>query len=253
MTKVADIVSRWNDEHPNVQVTATKFAGQADEMITKLKADIEAGTAPCLAQLGYTEVPTMYTNGMLEDVTDEAQPYVDNYSAGTVELMTVGDQIVGLPQDTGPLVYYYNAAAFDKLGLDVPTTAKELSTVAAKAAEKGKYAVAFEPDEAQNWLSGQAAAAGAVWYSAEDGKWKVDAVGDGTQKVAAFWQDLLDDKEALVANRWGDSFKQALVKQKLIGTIGAAWETPLLAGVMAGSANEGQWPSPSFPPSAPSK
>lgn len=241
MTKVSEIVSRWNADHPDVQVKATKFDGQADEMITKLKADIQAGTAPCLAQLGYAEVPTMYSDGMLEDVTDEAQQYADNYSAGSMALMTVGDKVVGLPQDTGPLVYYYNAAAFDKLGLKVPTTSAELAAVAAKAADQGKYALAFQPDEAQNWLSGQAAAAGATWYAAEDGKWKVNTVGDATQTVASFWQGLLDDGEALVANRWSNSFKQALVNQKLIGTIGAAWEAPLLAADMADSPNAGHW------------
>lgn len=241
MTKVADIVAKWNDDNPDIQVDATKFDGEASEMITKLKADVAADTAPCLAQLGYAEVPTMYSEGMLEDVTDEAGQYVGNFSDGAVALMTVGGQTVGLPQDTGPLVYYYNAAEFEKLGLEVPTTSDELAAVATKAAESGKYAVAFEPDEAQYWLSGQAAAAGAAWFTAEDGKWKVDVTDEGTATVADFWQGLIDSDSTLVANRWGDEFKQALTGQDLIGTIGAAWEAPLLAGDMAGSANDGQW------------
>lgn len=241
MTKVADIVKTWNDDHPNIQVKTTKFDGQASEMVTKLKADVKAGTAPCLAQLGYSEVPTLYTNGMLEDVTKEAKKYADNFSAGAMSLMTVGGKTVGIPQDSGPLVYYYNAAEFKKLGLDVPTTSKDLAAVAAKAAKAGKFAVAFEPDEAQNWLSGQAAAAGASWFTAEDGKWKVNVQDDGTKAVASFWQNMIDNKSALVENRWGDGFKKALVDQKLIGTIGAAWEAPLLSGDMAGTPNAGQW------------
>ncbi|PPL20120.1 ABC transporter substrate-binding protein [Microterricola pindariensis] len=241
MTKVADIIAEWNTAHPDVQVTATKFDGKAAEMLTKLKADVKAGSVSCLAQLGYSEVPTMYTEGMLENVTDLAQGYVDNFSAGAVALMTVNGETVGLPQDTGPLVYYYNAAEFERLGLTVPTTADELAAATTAAAAAGKYAVAFQPDEAQYWLSGQTAAAGAAWFTAEDGKWSVDVSDAGTAKVASFWQGLIDTKSTLVANRWGDEFKQALVDQTLIGTIGAAWEAPLLAGDMAGSANEGQW------------
>lgn len=241
MTKVADIVAEWNEANPNVQVTATKFDGKAAEMITKLKADVKAGNASCLAQLGYAEVPTMYTEGMLENVTDVAADYVDNFSAGAVALMTVNGENVGLPQDTGPLVYYYNAAEFERLGLTVPTTSDELAAASAAAAATGKYAVAFQPDEAQYWLSGQTAAAGAAWFSATDGKWNVNVVDAGTEKVASFWQGLIDSKSTLVANRWGDEFKAALVDQTLIGTIGAAWEAPLLAGDMAGSANDGQW------------
>lgn len=241
MTKVAEVVAQWNEENPDIQVTATKFDGEAEEMLTKLKADVAASNAPCLAQLSYAEVPTMYSEGMLENVTDEATQYVDDFSEGAVALMTVGGETVGLPQDTGPLVYYYNATAFEELGLEVPSTSEELAAVATKSAESGKYALAFEPDEAKYWLSGQAAAAGATWFAAEDGKWKVDVEDAATKKVADFWQELIDTDSTMVANRWSDEFKQALVGQDLIGTIGAAWEAPLLAGDMAGSANEGQW------------
>lgn len=241
MTKIADLVAEWNTANPNIQVTSTKFDGKAAEMITKLKADVKAGSASCLAQLGYAEVPTMYTEGMLENVTDVASKYVDNFSAGSVALMTVNGENVGLPQDTGPLVYYYNAAEYERLGLTVPTTSDELAAASAAAAAAGKFAVAFQPDEAQYSLSGLAAAAGAEWFAAKDGKWSVNVVDAGTEKVASFWQGLIDSKSTLVANRWGDEFKAALVDQTLIGTIGAAWEAPLLAGDMAGSANEGQW------------
>lgn len=117
----------------------------------------------------------------------------------------------------------------------------EFTTTAKDAAAKGKYIAAFPPDEAMYWLSAQAAAAGATWFGAENDQWKVTANGPETMKVAAFWQDLIDSKEALVQNRWEDGFKTALVSQKLIGTIGAGWETPLLSGDMKGSPNDGQW------------
>ena len=241
MTKVADIVAEWNKEHPDIQVTATKFDGEAAEMAPKLEADVEAGTAPCLAQVGYTEVPALYSKGMLVDVTDQAAKYKQNYSAGAFALMTLGGKTVGLPQDTGPLVYYYNKAAFEKLGLSVPTTLAEFDQVAATAAKAGRYIAAFEPDEAHNWLSAQAAAAGASWYSADGDSWKVDVDDAASATVASFWQDLIESKHALVENRWGDGFKKALLDQTLIGTIGAAWEAPLLSGDMAGTKNQGQW------------
>lgn len=41
--------------------------------------------------------------------------------------------------------------------------------------------------------------------------------------------------------RWGDEFIAALNDGSLIGTIGAAWEAPLLVGDMAGTDNEGNW------------
>jgi multiple sugar transport system substrate-binding protein len=241
MTKVADIVAKWNATHPDIQAKATKFDGKAPEMIAKLDADVKAGAAPCLAQLGYAEVPDLYTKGLLVDVSSQAAKYKDNYSSCALALMTVGGKSVGLPQDGGPLVYYYNKTAFTALGLTAPSTLSEFTADAAKAAAKGKYIAAFEPDEAQYWLSAQAAAAGATWYSADNNTWKVDANGAASATVASFWQGLLDAKSVTVENRWGDGFKKALTDQTLIGTIGAAWEAPLLSGDMKGSKNEGQW------------
>lgn len=241
MTKVADIVAKWNTDHPQVEVRATKFDGKAAEMIKKLENDSKADTAPCLAQAGYAEVPAMYTKGLLADVSTDAAKYAANYSEGALGLMKVGPATVGLPQDSGPLVYYYNKAEFDKLGLSVPSTMADLATVAKTAAGKGKYVVAFQPDEAPYGLSGQAAAAGATWYTSENEQWKVNVTSPETARVTEFWQNLLDGKATLVENRWGDGFKKALMDRKLIGTIGAAWEAPLLSGDMADSKNKGQW------------
>ena len=57
MTKVNDIVARWNTEHPDMKVEATKFDGKAPDMNVKLENDVKAGTGPCLAQVGYAEIP----------------------------------------------------------------------------------------------------------------------------------------------------------------------------------------------------
>ena len=240
MTKISELAEKWNAEHPNIQVKATKFDGKGPELIKKLETDVKAGNAACLAQVGYGEVPELFVKGLLEDVTAEADKYKDNYS-GAYTNMSVGGKVVGLPQDTGPLVYYYNKAEFDKLGIKVPTTIAEFQEAAKTAAAQGKYIAAFEPDEAQYFLSAQAAAAGGTWYSTEGDTWVVTADSDASKVVADFWQKMLDDKSVLVMERWDDGFKSALNDQSLIGTIGAAWEAPLLAGDMKDTANEGQW------------
>jgi multiple sugar transport system substrate-binding protein len=241
MTPVADIVARWNKENPDIQVKATKFDGKAPDMILKLETDVKAGNAPCLAQTGYSEVPQLYTKGLLEDVSKEAAKYKDHFSAGAYSGMKVGDAVVGLPQDTGPLVYFYNEAAFQQFGLTVPKTLDDLTADSAKAAAAGKYVTAFTPDEAQNWLAGQSAAAGDTWFSAKGGKWKVNTQGKGSEKVAAFWQNLLDSKQTLATERWGDGFTTALDSGQLIGHIGAAWEAGFMLDSLAGTPAEGQW------------
>lgn len=241
MTTVAEIVDRWNTEHPDIQVKTTKFDGKASDMILKLETDVKAGTAPCLAQTGYSEVPQLFVKGLLEDVATEAEKYEDDYSAGAFSGMRVGDAVVGLPQDTGPLVYFYNATAFEELGLDAPATLDDLTADSAVAAAAGRFVTAFTPDEAQNWLAGQAAAAGDTWFSAADEEWKVDAEGAGSERVAAFWQGLLDSSQTLATERWGEGFTAALNDGSLIGHIGAAWEAGFLLDSLDGTPAEGQW------------
>lgn len=148
MTPVAEIIKKWNDTHPNVQVIATRFSGKATEMAAKLEADVKAGTAPCLAQVAYGEAPGMFVKNLLEDVSAEAAKYKDDYTSSAYAQMSVGGKMVGLPQDTGPLVYLYNEAEFNALGIEVPKTFDELLEAAKKAAAQGKYILGFEPDEA---------------------------------------------------------------------------------------------------------
>ncbi|PVE96650.1 MULTISPECIES: extracellular solute-binding protein [unclassified Microbacterium] len=241
MTSVAEIVDRWNAEHPDIQVEPTKFDGKAADLVLKLETDIKAKNGPCLAQVGYAEVPQLYVKGMLEDVASEAKKYEDDFSAGAFSGMRVGDAVVGLPTDTGPLVYFYNETAFAALGVEAPATLDDLAATSATAAAAGKFATAFTPDEAQYWLSAQAAAAGDTWFSTEGDEWRVDAEGKGAERVAAFWQGLLDDKQTLATERWGEGFTAALNDGSLIGHVGAAWEAGFLLDSLDGTPAEGQW------------
>lgn len=240
MVKVQEIADRWNAEHPNVQVKTTKFDGKADELAKKLETDVKAGTAPCLAQLGYAEVPEAFVKGLVEDVTVEAEKYKDNFS-GAYGQMSVGGKVVGLPQDTGPVVYYYDKAEFEALGLKVPTTLDELKAEAKKAAAAGKYILAFETDETSHFLAAQAASVGEPWYSAKDDKWSVKVENKGAEVVAGFWQEMIDEKAALVLGRWTADYDTALKDKKLIGNLGAAWEAGFFLDSVIPEDKEGTW------------
>lgn len=239
MTSVEQIVSRWNKENPNIQVKPIHFNGNASDLIKKLETDVKAGNAPDLAQAGYSEIPELFTKGLLEDVTAEADQYKGDFAEGPYDNMTIGGKTFGLPQDTGPLVYYYNKTEFDKLGISVPKTQGELLESAKKAAAQGKYIMSFQADEAGNMLSGLAGASD-PWYTIEGDAWKVDTQTSGSKAVAKVYQQLLDDKAATTNPRWDPSFDASLQKGELIGTIGAAWEAPLLMDSMADK-GKGDW------------
>ncbi len=241
MIPVVDMVEKWNATHPDIQVTATKFTGKSSELMAKLKTDVANKSAPCLAQVGYGEAPEMFVANLFEDVSGEASKYKDNYNEAAYSQMSVGGKMVGLPQDTGPLVYLYNETEFNALGIEVPKTFDELLEAAKKAAAQGKYILDLEPDEVGYWLSAQAAAAGAVWYSTADNKWKISTTDEKTQSVAKFWQDVLDAQAALTHKRVDGSYEQALKSGTLIGNIAPAWEVGYALDGLDGTSYEGQW------------
>lgn len=239
MTSVNDIVAKWNKTHPNIQVKATKFNGKSAEMIKKLETDVKADNAPDLAQVGYAELPEVYTKSMVEDVTSEAGKYKKNFSESAYKLMGIDNKMFGLPQDTGPLVYFYNKAEFDKLGISVPKTQDELIETAKKTAGQGKFIMSYQPDEVGNMMPGLAGAT-KPWYQVKDDSWVVDTQTEGSKQVAKVYQELLDAKAAPTNPRWDPSFDASLKNGQLIGTVGAAWEAPLIVDTM-GDTSKGDW------------
>lgn len=239
MTLVKDIVAKWNKDHPSIQVKATKFDGAAQDMIKKLETDVKAGNAPDLAQVGYAEVPEVFTKGLLEDVTEEAAKYKSDFAEGPYSMMQVDGKTYGLPQDTGPLVYFYNQKAFDELGIKVPKTKDELIEAAKTAAASGKYIMDYEADEAGNIFAGLANASD-PWYTVKNDAWVVNTNGSGSQAFAETFQELIDNKATLTNPRWVPSFDASLQDGTLIGNIGAAWEAPLFKD-SAGDTGKGDW------------
>jgi len=240
MVQVEDIVARWNAANPNIQVTSEQFSGASADMTLRLETDIQAGVGPCLAQIGYGEVPDVFVRGMLMDVTPYAEQFRNNFSPGAWAMMNVGGQQIGIPQDVGPLIYMYNATAFEELGLEVPTNMEEFIAASRIAREHGRY-LSFWGVGQQHALSAQAAAAGDVWFSAVDDQWHVDTFGPGTQRVAEFWQTLIDEDLTLDGSAGGDTVTVAMANGTLIGRIAAGWEVGFSLNAVDGTPYEGQW------------
>lgn len=234
MTKVDDIIATWNKENPDIQVKATKFDGAAQESYAKIAQAVKSGEAPDLAQIGYGEIASEYLAGDLEDVSAELAEggYEKNYASGPMGQCKLGDVVVGLPQDTGPLVYVYDKAAFDALGITAPKTWAELKESAKTAKAAGKYIASWQGDETGYLMSGQAAAAGATWYPVKGEAWGVECDSPESAKVATVYQELLDEELIFVPSdgRWGDAFTAALKDGTLIGTVAAGWEPGFMLG-----------------------
>ena len=121
LDKVVDI---WNKKNPNIQVTVNKQAG-GDPAVTKLLTAVKAGSgAPDLVQAEYQELPTLVAADVWRTCPRRRQMKPRATSPdGVWHSVTLGtDALYSVPQDTGPMVFYYRADVFEKLGLAVPKT-----------------------------------------------------------------------------------------------------------------------------------
>ncbi|KQT96567.1 MULTISPECIES: ABC transporter substrate-binding protein [Sanguibacter] len=249
------VVDIWNEANPDIQVTVNKQDG-GDAAVTKLLTAIKAGSgAPDIMQAEYQAIPTMVSADALADVSAEVGDDLSGHFAdGVWNSVTLGtDAVYGIPQDSGPMQFYYRADIFEDMGLAVPTTWDEYADVAAQlhTADPSKYLGTFSATDAGSF-TGLAQQAGASWWGIDGESWTVDIDDEATLKVAQYWGDLVEagtiDNKPMYTPEWN----AALNDGSQVGWLSAVWAP----GVLAGNApdTEGLWkmaPMPQWDASAP--
>ncbi|GHS85427.1 sugar ABC transporter substrate-binding protein [Actinomycetota bacterium] len=239
MDQVVDI---WNASHPDIQVTVNKQDG-GDAAVTKLLTAVKAGSgAPDLMQAEYQKIPTLVSADALADISGELDAGIaDHFPTGVWNAVTLGgDAVYAVPQDSGPMEFYYRADVFDQLGLAVPTTWDEYADVAAQlhAADPTKYLGTFSAADA-GWFTGLAQQAGASWWGIDGDAWTVSIDDAATLKVADYWGGLVEsgviDNKPMYTPEWN----AALNDGTQVGWLSAIWAPGVLAGNAADTA--GLW------------
>ncbi len=237
-----ETVAEWNAANPDIQVTVNKQDG-GDPAVTKLLTAIKAGSgAPDLMQTEYQKIPTLVAADALADLSGVLpEDLADHYAEGTWEAVTLGsDAVYGVPQDSGPMQFYYRADIFEQLGLQVPTTWDEYADVAAQlhAADPSKYLGTFSANDA-GWFTGLAQQAGASWWGIDGDAWSVDIDSEATTKVAEYWGGLVEqgviDNKPMYTPEWN----AALNDGSQVGWLSAIWAPGVLEGNAPDTA--GKW------------
>ncbi|MCW8221279.1 ABC transporter substrate-binding protein, partial [Streptomyces griseolus] len=130
LDKVADIWNKGPGKEAGITVTVKKQAS-GDDLVTKIITAAKAHKAPDLVQAEYQALPTLVSNDVLADISKEAGDAKGQYAEGVWQQTTLGsDALYALPQDSGPLMFYYREDLFEKYGLTVPTTWEEFADTA---------------------------------------------------------------------------------------------------------------------------
>ena len=239
VTGLDEAVEIWNAENPDVEVELTTTSG-AEEANTLIRNGVKAGNAPCLSQMAYYSIASFVADDLLQPVTDEAADHEDDFLEWTWAQTSPGGETYGIPQDTGPMVMYYNADLFTKYGLEVPTTWEEYAAAAAKVhAADPSVSLGFHgTDDVGNW-AGLASQAGASWFAIDGDEWKIGIDDEPSTQVAEYWQGLIDRQEIRLTPRFDAGIYPLFADGKILTMIGASWNYASLPANVPSQA--GQW------------
>ncbi|MER6125713.1 extracellular solute-binding protein [Streptomyces sp. NPDC001795] len=240
MDKVVDLWNKGPGKKQQITVTAKKQAS-GDTLVTKILTAHKAKKAPDLVQAEYQALPTLVSNDALADISKEAGDAKSKFAAGVWQQTTLGsDAVYAIPQDIGPMMFYYRTDLFKRYGLKVPTTWDEFAQTARDLKKKApdKALTTFSANDS-GLFAGLAQQAGAKWWTTSGQKWKVGIDDEATQKVANFWGGLV--KEGAIDNQpmYTPAWNKALDTGKQIAWVSAVWAPGTLT--TAAPDTKGKW------------
>ncbi|HEV7185302.1 MAG: ABC transporter substrate-binding protein [Actinomycetales bacterium] len=245
MDKVAAI---WNASHKDIQVVVNKQDG-GDAAVTKLLTAVKAGSgAPDIMQAEYQKIPTLVSANALVDLKDQgAADLKSEFTPGTWNAVTLGgSSVYAIPQDSGPMMFYYRRDVFQELGLTAPKTWDEYAADARTIAQKkpGSFLGTFSSGD-PGWFAGLAQQAGASWWGIDGKAWTVNIDSAATKKVADYWGGLV--KEGAIDNTpmYTPAWNTALNNGTQVGWVSSVWGPGVLAGNAANT--QGKWAAAQLP------
>lgn len=231
------IIAEFEKENPGITVKFNN-TGTAEKTSTALTNAIAAGNgAPDAVMLEDPTVTQFAVTGGVVDLSQYgADKYKDDFAAGPWNKLQYNGKPYALPIDSGPEVFFYNKAVFDKAGVDgekIKTwddyyeAAKKIRAAGSYIANAGGTSNDYQPFTAQVWQAGAK-------------PWKVDGENitinmtrdTGMKKYIAFQQMLID--EGLVDTKipnWSDEWNRSLNDGTIASlTIGAWMPVNLMSG-----------------------
>ncbi|WP_405577461.1 extracellular solute-binding protein [Streptomyces sp. NBC_01092] len=251
MDKVVDLWNKGPGKKDRITVTVKKQAS-GDTLVTKILTAHKAGKAPDLVQAEYQALPTLVSNDAVADIAGEVGDAKGKFADGVWQQTTLGtDAVYAVPQDIGPMMFYYREDLFKKYGLTVPTTWEQFAETARALKKKAPDTdlTTFSANDS-GLFAGLAQQAGAKWWTTSGDKWQVGINDAASQKVAGFWGDLV--KEGAVDNQpmYTPAWNKALNTGKQIAWVSAVWAPGTLT--TAAPDTKGKWamaPLPQWSPS----
>jgi multiple sugar transport system substrate-binding protein len=235
------VVKAFEKKYPNVTVKLTN-SGTNSAAYTALDNALKAGKgAPDIAQIEYYAVPQYAINHKLADLSAYgAEKYKSTFTTGTWNSVHWAGKLYALPQDSGPMAFFYNKEVFDKAGIsEAPKTWDEFYEDAKKIRQAGSYITSDSGDA--GFYDSMVWAFGGRPFKTSGTNVTVNLTGDaGAKKFTEYWQKMID--EGLIDTKtkgWTDDWNRALGDGSIAGLLTGAW---MPANLVSGAgAAAGKW------------
>jgi multiple sugar transport system substrate-binding protein len=235
------IVTAFEKKYPKVKVNLVN-AGTATTEYTKLQNAIKAGSgAPDIAQIEYYALPQFALEGALANLNSVGLGSVKSqFTAAVWDSVNVNGELVGLPQDTGPMAMFYNKTVFSKYHLAVPATWSQYVADAKKlhAADSKEYITNDVGDP--GFVTSMIWAAGGHPYVTSGTKdVTINLQDPGSKKFASMWSPLISGGLLAPVTSWTSQWYQGLANGSIASLVTGGWMgVDLESGVPAG---KGDW------------
>ena len=229
ISSLPEQVALFNKTHPNIHVNLVNVGASQIEY-DKLFTAIKANNEPDVSEVEFQALPTFETTGGLLDLAPYGAASVkDQFVPYTWSQVLLGNSILAIPQDTGPMGLWYRQDIFQKYNLPVPTTWAQYADDATKlhAANPNYYITDFPPKGAA-WFIGLQWQAGGRPFNISGQSWKVSLNNSQAQQVASYWQDLLNKKLVKTEPDFTNGWYHDLQTGALASWVGAAWGNGVL-------------------------
>ncbi|GAA2314254.1 extracellular solute-binding protein [Streptomyces hawaiiensis] len=216
----------WNKEHPDTQVKFVNAAG--DTVYQKLRAAVNAGTAPCLSKMDGMNLASFAADGLLTDITKTAAQYKGAYTVPAWNAVSPGGTTFGVPMGSSPLFTAYRADLFQKYGIQAPKTWDDLIAAGKKAQGENKNVKIFNmAGEDPSTLVDLSWQAGAQWYKVEGDHWVIDFTSPEALKAGDVVQQLVDGNLASSASYADPGVFKTWDLGKTIAMTTSTWQLPI--------------------------
>ncbi|TQM09425.1 extracellular solute-binding protein [Pseudonocardia kunmingensis] len=231
------VVQLYNDTHDHIEVDYRPIPS-GDQ--AKISTAIDAGTGPDVTQISQYKVPDYAISGRAAPIGAYVGDAAQRFPQAAWSTVAYGGEVYGVPQDLGPMVLYYRADLFERYGLAVPRTWEEFRQTAAQVRQVAPEAhLTAVPPNDPTWWQGLLWQSGTAWSGIEGQSWVAAIDSPPSQRVAQYWQSMLDEDLVVPEQGLSPAFWNATQQDRILAIPHANWFAEFLATNVADQ--EGRW------------